>query len=328
MLGSELSAQFVAQCDLCERIITPAEYLVVCSRREIIMCTTCLGSIPVQRGQFDVMPHPLAVRALSYLDREVGLFSKSGNRDGLVQSLTRFTFQSCDEQVLSRALGTQSSARDLIHCGFSVCDTFLETDLLSECRDDLKKMTSEQLWKRGHAGGKLWLHRDDYIYLGLHDGSEFHGLVRARSRLIEVGKGLLLALCGSEPEFIQTQVAIYHGSFRGYSRHKDGPNLDQLSRNGTSRILTLILYVGDDWEPRNGGELLAFPRSASAEKNPDPKNGTPIPPKPGSLVSFESTNVWHAVLAGNSFNRAALTIWVGVGASVLLNSPGSSSNCL
>lgn len=92
----------------------------------------------------------------------------------------------------------------------------------------------------------------------------------------------------------EAHFAIYpSGSF--YKRHCDQP------KGKSSRILTFVVYLHDEWKPGDGGELVITDGDSDRVLEV-------IEPKPKRVVIFKSDEVWHEVRK-SSFDRFSLTGW-------------------
>lgn len=80
------------------------------------------------------------------------------------------------------------------------------------------------------------------------------------------------------------------------------PHLDR-HKNSTARLLTVILYLNEDWQPGNGGELKIW-------TTPGEKEGEHliVEPRMGTLVCFLSEDFWHEVLPAKK-TRTSITGW-------------------
>ncbi len=81
------------------------------------------------------------------------------------------------------------------------------------------------------------------------------------------------------------------------------PHLDQ-HRTSRSRILSTIIYLDENWQESDGGQLRLYT---------DPEKGVSGPaidvfPEPGKLVVFLSADYWHEVLVARHA-RHSLTGW-------------------
>ncbi len=106
----------------------------------------------------------------------------------------------------------------------------------------------------------------------------------------EVNRQLFLGIF----EF-EGHLALYPpGSF--YKRH-----LDRF-REDDRRTVTAILYLNDNWQESDGGQLRFYPNGESVAEYID------ILPQAGTLVTFLSHDYWHEVLPG-SRERMSITGW-------------------
>ena len=82
------------------------------------------------------------------------------------------------------------------------------------------------------------------------------------------------------------------------------PHLDNFQ--GTSaRIVTAILYLNEDWQPADGGQLRLYTEGSQGGEYVD------IAPAAGQWVLFHSAQFWHEVLPA-SRERFSLTGWLRV----------------
>jgi SM-20-related protein len=72
-------------------------------------------------------------------------------------------------------------------------------------------------------------------------------------------------------------------------------------KNDSSRVLSFIFYLHEEWNHGDGGELVLYDEHQKALKV--------ISPKPGSFVCFLSERFPHEVLISN-MNRLSLTGWI------------------
>lgn len=78
-----------------------------------------------------------------------------------------------------------------------------------------------------------------------------------------------------------------------YKRH-----LDQ-HKNQDSRVLTVITYLNENWDKKDGGELQLYLKNGQTVS---------VPPNAGTLVCFMSAEFEHEVLPAKR-ERASLTGW-------------------
>ncbi|MEE3170893.1 MAG: 2OG-Fe(II) oxygenase, partial [Pseudomonadota bacterium] len=93
----------------------------------------------------------------------------------------------------------------------------------------------------------------------------------------------------------ETHYATYHpGDF--YKRHLDS------FQGRASRVVSLVLYLNDGWQPEDGGALQVFNRDSEHEVC-----GTVVP-EMGRMAVFMSEEVPHEVLPANR-TRHSLACW-------------------
>lgn len=102
-----------------------------------------------------------------------------------------------------------------------------------------------------------------------------------------LNRELMLGLAGFE-----CMAACYAPGSR-YGRH-----LDRF-RDDDTRTVTAILYLNDDWQPGNGGELRIHFADGSHRD---------VPPRAGTLVVFMTDGLEHEVLT-TQCQRMTLTTW-------------------
>lgn len=89
--------------------------------------------------------------------------------------------------------------------------------------------------------------------------------------------------------------AVYPAGTR-YARHVDR------FRDDSRRVISLVLYLNEDWDPEQGGELCLYRGLADSEP------AVRITPQGGTLVCFLSDAVPHEVLPSRRA-RLSLTGW-------------------
>lgn len=111
-------------------------------------------------------------------------------------------------------------------------------------------------------------------------------LARFESLRIALNRELMLGLADLECHY-----AIYDGGAR-YARHLDR------SPKGAERVVSVVLYLNEDWAPGDGGELLIA----------TPGGDVRVEPRGGTLVAFLSQRFKHEVLPA-ARTRRSLTGW-------------------
>ncbi|MBB5016785.1 SM-20-related protein [Chitinivorax tropicus] len=94
---------------------------------------------------------------------------------------------------------------------------------------------------------------------------------------------------------LETHFAIYpEGAF--YKRHVDN------FRGTGQRQITTILYLNEQWQLGDGGELRIYLDESNADSYID------VPPRAGTMVVFHSPRFYHEVLPAKR-ERMSLTGW-------------------
>lgn len=182
--------------------------------------------------------------------------------------------------------------------GCSVVDNFLANDIIQALRNDL--LTQWQEGKFNPAGiGKgsqriinQTIRSDNVCWLEPQSTTPaqtiyWHSIEQLR---LSLNRQLFLGLV----EFEAHQSVYPAGSF--YCRH-----LDQFYGVGL-REVTVILYLNDNWQPHEGGELLLYTDMTTQ------KPLKTIYPRAGQLVVFMSADFPHEVLPANR-QRLSITGW-------------------
>lgn len=84
------------------------------------------------------------------------------------------------------------------------------------------------------------------------------------------------------------------------------PHLDQ-HRDTASRLITLIAYFNEDWQPGHGGQLRLYTEPNKGVAGPY----IDVAPTFGTVVVFRSAEFWHEVLPARKA-RTSLTGWFRV----------------
>ncbi len=182
------------------------------------------------------------------------------------------------------------------HHGWAVVPGFLAVEESRLLHDECEAARLEGRFKpagvgRGHASEVREDIRRDQI-LWLESGSnQLAYLARLEVLRLELNQRFFLGLLDFEGHF-----AVYpEGAF--YKAHLD-------RHAGTSnRIITVILYLNEFWQPGDGGELV-LRTEAGMKDGPFER----IEPRMGTLVCFFSADHWHEVLPAIK-SRASITGW-------------------
>ena len=199
----------------------------------------------------------------------------------------------------SSLLATLKTA--LPETGWAVIPQAFSAEQSSALRHDLL-----ELWRQGefHAAGigsgqqktvNAGIRGDAVRWLEPQDSDTYPAIAAFQDFLeilrLELNRELMLGLFESEAHF-----AIYPpGGF--YQRHVDN------FRGSSARLVTFILYLNENWQPGDGGELRLFVDAEDGGRSID------IAPESGKLVVFMSEQFYHEVLPARS-ERLSVTGWL------------------
>lgn len=181
-------------------------------------------------------------------------------------------------------------AAQLEHTGYIVLDKPLLAKLLAElfirCHDDTPTRFHAAQVGRGAARQHINSIRGDVInWLDTANITDQAYLAWMEELRLGLNAALYLGLFDFECHY-----AIY-GAGDGYAKHLD---VLQGKRN---RILSTVLYLNEDWQASNGGELLIFePTGNSVIATVNPTFGT--------MIIFLSESFPHEVLISHTTRRS------------------------
>jgi SM-20-related protein len=182
--------------------------------------------------------------------------------------------------------------------GLSVCPEFLNKEICQELQHEVLQYWRDDYFKKagiGH-GAQFTVNpgiRNDFI-LWLDAGIQ-NSAIRQYLALLEqlrllINQELLLGLLNFEG-----MMAVYpEGHF--YKKHTDQ------FQDTDMRTLTVILYLNDNWQGPEGGQLRIY------NMDGEPDNCMDILPQMGTLVCFLSSRFPHEVLPATR-QRMSITGW-------------------
>ena len=186
----------------------------------------------------------------------------------------------------------------LLANNYAVYDNFISTEMTAELNLQCKKKFENQLFKSAGIGSQTnfqlntAIRKDKILWLDTNNDN----LAVAELQFCEQISNLIEYLnqtCYLGLKSYELHYSCYEvGDF--YHRH-----LDQFKQNG-SRKLSLICYLNENWNEKDGGQL-------RIELEND--NLADIPPLAGRLVMFWADKIWHQVLPTQKI-RQSLTGWL------------------
>ncbi|MCB0475538.1 MAG: 2OG-Fe(II) oxygenase [Flavobacteriaceae bacterium] len=176
---------------------------------------------------------------------------------------------------------------------YVVIDNFLPTALYSRIRHFFENKLKEDAFRKS-AIGSLFNEqiiegvRGDYIYwLDKNKDTDLEFLFK----LLDETKNMLNRYCYLSLSDYEFHLAHYpSGSF--YKRHLDRFN------NRSNRMITMILYMNEQWQEENGGQLKIYTTDTSEL----------VAPLSNRCILFRSDALEHEVLLTRA-DRYSLTGW-------------------
>ena len=197
-------------------------------------------------------------------------------------------------------MNIEEIAEQLKHTGYIVLDQpfpdSLLTRLLTRCQDDDPARFHAAHIGRGAAKIKIDSIRGDVIsWLDDTNSIDQSYLNQMETLRMGLNQALYLGLFDYECHY-----AIYAAG-TGYAKHSD------VLVGKKNRILTTVLYLNEDWQADDGGELVLFEPAGIAVI-------ATLAPKFGRMVIFLSESFPHEVLISHR-TRRSLTGWFRVSGS-------------
>jgi SM-20-related protein len=191
-------------------------------------------------------------------------------------------------------------SRQLEHTGYIILAKPLADELLAglytRCHDgDPARFHAAQIG-RGAAKKQIDSIRGDVIdWLDANNSIDQAYLACMEELRLGLNASLYLGLFDYECHY-----AIY-GEGNGYAKHSD------VLQGKKNRILTTVLYLNEDWQPCDGGELVVFePTGQSVIATVNPTFGT--------MIIFLSESFPHEVLVSHA-TRRSIAGWFRVSGS-------------
>ena len=172
----------------------------------------------------------------------------------------------------------------------------LLADLFERCHsDDSTRFHAAHIGRGGAKQQRGSIRGDVIRWLDEGNDTDQAYLAWMENLRLKLNEALYLGLFDYECHY-----AIY-GAGTGYAKHSDVLN------GKKNRVLTTVLYLNENWQSSDGGELVLF--------EPD---GTEVlatvAPKFGTMIIFLSESFPHEVLISHS-TRRSLTGWFRVSGS-------------
>jgi SM-20-related protein len=191
-------------------------------------------------------------------------------------------------------------ADELGQTGLSICENFLSPANTIGSREDLALLQASGQFRRagvGHGAGfeiRDEVRRDEIHWLDRGDATAAQDILWTELDSLKTAfnRNLFLGLNQFEGHY----ASYEKGGF--YRRHHD--SFGDSSTEGESRIVSLILYLNENWQPSDGGELRVYSKTSH----------TDVAPIGGTLVCFMSRESEHEVLTSTAA-RLSFAGWFG-----------------
>ncbi len=192
-------------------------------------------------------------------------------------------------------------AEELGRSGLCICPDYLSSPGLRETRDDLKSVQQHGGFHRAGVG-----HESGHDVRDLIRRDEIHWLERETSGH-KAQKDLWMGFDLLQQAFNRTLflgLTEFEGHYASYAeggyyrKHIDA--FSDSSDKKSSRLVSIVLYLNEDWKAEDGGELRVHREDSYRD----------IPPIGGTLVCFMSREAEHEVLLSHA-PRLSLAGWFG-----------------
>jgi SM-20-related protein len=191
-------------------------------------------------------------------------------------------------------------AQELEHTGYIVLAKPLVDKLLADlfvrCHDDDPARFHAAEVGRGVAKKRIGAIRSDVInWLDAGNSTDQAFLVCMEELRLGLNAALYLGLFDYECHY-----AIY-GEGDGYAKHSD------VLQGKKNRVLTTVLYLNEDWQASDGGELVVFEATGKSVI-------ATVNPTFGTMIIFLSESFPHEVLLSHN-TRRSIAGWFRVSGS-------------
>lgn len=182
--------------------------------------------------------------------------------------------------------------------GWTVVPNFLESADVAQLAAEARALRAAgELHRAGIGKGNEYSINDDirgdfiaWIEETQASPAQLAYLARLESLRLHVNYALFLGLFD-----LEAQIAIYPpGAY--YRKH-----VDQFQQEN-QRTLSCVLYLNQDWQPEDGGQLRLYLDGEREDRYQD------IQPTGGTLAVFLSARFWHEVLPAKR-DRLSITGW-------------------
>jgi len=191
-------------------------------------------------------------------------------------------------------------SNDLKINGFSISPFGIPNELANALHTHLRSMTASQFSFAGIGREQgfdknVKIRGDEICWVLGNSAAGRHWLDWCNELKKHLNRTLYLGLFSFESHFAHYPPNAF------YQRHVDA------FQGEKNRILSVVLYLNDDWQENDGGELILY-------KNEEDDCGVKVNPQLGTLVVFLSEEFPHEVLPAKK-DRYSIAGWYRVNCS-------------
>jgi SM-20-related protein len=195
--------------------------------------------------------------------------------------------------------------------GYIIVENFLPQWLANELHQEAKSRSQQQFKPAAigrHTSEKVAadVRSDSTLWLTGDTASQAHYLDYMSQIKLGLNRRLFMGLFDFECHFSH----YAKGSF--YKKHLDAFKPD-IAAGRSNRVLSTVLYLNSQWQPKDGGELVLYPEQ-------DGPALLTVPPVMNSCLVFLSDSFPHEVLTSQS-DRYSIAGWYRVNNSSQLIDP-------
>jgi SM-20-related protein len=190
-------------------------------------------------------------------------------------------------------------ARELADRGFAVVPGFLARDSVIALHDEASRRRTAgefhaaTIGRAGRSERDASIRGDSICWIGGHASTAPEDALLGHLRALGIALNDTLFLGLTE---LEAHYACYPPG-AGYLRHVDR------FRDDAARVISLVLYLNDDWRHADGGALRIFPTRDAREP------ACELPPCGGTLVAMRSEAIAHEVLPATA-ERWSIAGWL------------------
>ncbi len=195
-----------------------------------------------------------------------------------------------------------SAASSLQHRGWWAGDNMACGDLTGALRAELIELVEQDRLERAGVGRESDfqiasdIRRDRIFWLSRHRKVQRQFLDRMEELRLSLNRELFLGLFEFEGHFAHYPPGAF------YRRHYDS------FRGAANRIVSVVIYLNDNWKPGDGGELVLYEPDSDAEI-------IRVQPRAGTMVLFLSEEIPHEVLPAHT-HRTSVSGWFRLNNSI------------